>query len=168
MDDSFQDLEAELKRLRPRTPSAGLLSRLERELAGPDAATDTRPSRERRSTPVGTLRWVVWPAAAALVVLGGIAVVYRSPADATRSPAPFAQVAASEDPAGASFKPVGATKFLYETLDEGPVMLSDGLPARRVCNRYVDTYTWRNPRTRASVQWIVPRAEVRVVPVEAF
>jgi hypothetical protein len=30
----------------------------------------------------------------------------------------------------------------------------------------VDTITWKNPRTNASVRWTVPREEVRVVPVK--
>lgn len=168
MDDPLQDLEAELRQLRPRTLSAGLLARVEEELAGPEAARAAHPVRQWQFPPAGAPRWLGWPVAAALVAVCGIAIVYWWPAVASRSPAPSAQVSASAKPASAFFKPVAATQFLYESLDEGPVMLSDGLPARRVCNRYVDTYTWRNPRTRASVQWIVPRAEVRVVPVDAL
>ena len=103
-----------------------------------------------------------------MLAFGGIMAVYLGRTGVPRSTAPVVRAPAFTEPAVAAFKPVGATKFLYESLDAGMVLLSDGLPARRVCNRYVDTYTWRNPRTRASVQWIVPRAEVRVVPVDAF
>jgi hypothetical protein len=28
----------------------------------------------------------------------------------------------------------------------------------------VDTYTWKNPRTNASIKWTVPRDEIRVIP----
>jgi hypothetical protein len=46
MDEPFQDLEAELKQLCPRAPSAGLLARLENELTGPDTvACAARPPR---------------------------------------------------------------------------------------------------------------------------
>lgn len=166
MDDPFQDFEAELRKLHPRRPSAGLLARLERELTGPEAAA--RPPRRGRFPPAGAPRWFVWPAAAALLAFGGIVTVHRWTVGASRLAPPGSEVSAPAEPAVAAFKPVGATKFLYASLDEGPALLSDGLPARRVCNRYVDTYTWRNPRTRASVQWIVPRAEVRLVPVDAF
>ena len=168
MDDAFQDLEAELRQLRPRTLSAGLLARVEEELTGPEATKAAHPVRRWQFPPAGAPRWLVWPTATALVALGGIAIVIWWPAVASKLPAPSTQVSPPAEPALAFFKPVAATKFLYESLDEGPVTLSDGLPARRVCDRYVDTYTWRNSRTRASVQWIVPRAEVRVVPVDAF
>jgi hypothetical protein len=168
MDDPLQDLEAELRQLCPRTLSAGLLARVEEELTGPEAAREADPVRRWQFPPAGAPRWLLWPVATSLVAVCGIAVAYWWPAVASRSPAPSAQVSAPTEPASASFKPVAATQFLYESLDEGPVMLSSGLPARRVCNRYVDTYTWRNPRTRASVQWIIPRAEVRVVPVDAL
>ena len=45
------------------------------------------------------------------------------------------------------------------------VTLADGTPARRERIQFVDTITWRNPRTNASLTWTVPREEVRVVPV---
>ena len=168
MDDPVQDLEAELRQLRPRMPSAGLLAGLERELASPAAAGAARPPHHWAS-PLAGARWgLVWPVAAALLAFGGLAVVFRGPAGASKPAAPMAGAAGATEVATAPFKAVSATKFLYASLDEGPVMLSDGLPVRRVCNRYLDTYTWRNPLTRASVQWIVPRAEVRVVPVDAF
>jgi hypothetical protein len=169
MDDPFHDFESELRKLHPRKPSVGLLVRLERELTGPDtAAGPARPPRRWQFPPTGAPRWLVWPAVAALLTFGGIVIVHREPVGASRLTPPVSEVSAPMELSMAVFKPVGATKFLYASLDEGPALLSDGLPARRVCNRYVDKYTWRNPRTRASVQWIVPREEVRLVPVEAF
>ena len=169
MDDPLQDLEAELRLLRPRTLSAGLLARVEEELTGLEAARAAHTVRRWQFPLAGAPRWLIWPVATALVAVCGIAIAYWWwPAIPSRSPALSAQVSAPAEPASAFFKPVAATQFLYESLDEGPVILSDGVPARRVCDRYVDTYTWRNPRTRASVQWIVPRAEVRVVPVDAL
>jgi hypothetical protein len=54
---------------------------------------------------------------------------------------------------------------LYAAEDEGIVTLDDGRPARRERLHYVDTVTWRNPRTNASLTWSVPREEVRIVPV---
>jgi hypothetical protein len=30
---------------------------------------------------------------------------------------------------------------------------------------HVDTITWRDPRSAASIQWSVPREELRIVPV---
>lgn len=62
------------------------------------------------------------------------------------------------------YRPVKAANLLYDLKDEGPVFLEDSTPARRVRARYVDTYTWRNPATNASLKWSVPREEVRVMP----
>jgi hypothetical protein len=60
---------------------------------------------------------------------------------------------------------VAAENVLISARDEGVITLADGTPARRERLQYVDTITWRNPRTRASIVWSVPREEVRVVPV---
>jgi hypothetical protein len=59
---------------------------------------------------------------------------------------------------------VKAANVLYDLQDEGPVLLEDNTPARRIRARYVDTYTWKNPATKASLKWSVPRDEVRVLP----
>ena len=48
------------------------------------------------------------------------------------------------------------------------VTLDDGTTAHRVFQCYLDTYTWRNPRTNASLRWTVPRDELRVIPVRAY
>jgi hypothetical protein len=45
------------------------------------------------------------------------------------------------------------------------VTLDDGTPARRARLKFVDSVTWRDPRSNASLTWTVPREEVRVMPV---
>ena len=151
MDDELQQLEAELKRLRPAAPARGLLARLERDLT---------PAPARRVTPL----WWLWagalPVAAALALL----VAFNLRRDQPGEPAGAApvEVAASLPPA---FKPVAAENLLYAASDEGLVKLDDGTAARRERLSFVDTITWKNPRTNASVRWSVPREEVRVVPV---
>ncbi len=62
------------------------------------------------------------------------------------------------------YRPVKAANLLYDLTDEGPVVLDDSTHARRVRARYVDTYTWKNPATNASLKWSIPREEVRVMP----
>jgi hypothetical protein len=64
------------------------------------------------------------------------------------------------------FKPVAAENVLYAASDEGPVTLDDGTSARRERLSYIDTITWKNSRTNASVRWTVLREEIRVVPVK--
>lgn len=157
MDDELQNLEAELKRLRPRAPSAGLQARLAGELA------------PRRRAP---WTWAALPLAAGLAVM--LAVKFRptpvAPAEAPAEVAAIAPAATSIETAAQSagsdrYKPVAAEKLIYDSRDDGIITLANGSQARRVRNSYVDTITWRNPQTNASLRWSVPRSEVRVVPV---
>ena len=62
------------------------------------------------------------------------------------------------------YQPVTAANVLYDLKDEGEVLIDGAAPSRQVRARYVDTYTWKNPRNNASIKWTVPRDEVRVVP----
>ena len=45
-----------------------------------------------------------------------------------------------------------------------PIYSGGETSARQVRARYVDTYTWKNPRKNASLKWTVPRDEDLVVP----
>jgi hypothetical protein len=166
MDDELQQLENELKRLRPAAPTRDFLARIERELSAPAA-----PVPVRRPAP---LRWL-WagalPAAAALAVVimlaarnrpqSTVPTTHSDPVVTAKPPPTSLSV---ESPA--AFKPVAAENVLYAAQDEGLVTLDDGTPARRERLNYVDTIVWKNPRTNASVRWTVPREEVRVVPVK--
>jgi hypothetical protein len=78
------------------------------------------------------------------------------------APSTSAPVTATPTPA---YKPVSAENLLYAQSDEGLVTLADGTTARRYRSSYVDTITWKDPRTQASLRWSVPRTEERVVPV---
>jgi hypothetical protein len=188
MDDtSLQDLENELKALRPRRPSVLLRARVEHELSQPSAGIATPAAIEAKPATAGaprytsatTLRswkWFSWQmAAAASVALAVSLAVWRWQTDEiSQSPgpelAPQSVVTAPSAPAAPalaardSYRPVKAANVLYDLQDEGPVLLEDNTPARRVRARYVDTYTWKNPSTNASLKWSVPRDEVRVMP----
>lgn len=151
MDDDLQTIEAELKRLRPAVPRPALACRIEADLQRPRPAAWTTP-----------WRWgLLLPAAAALAVL--LAKPWRiAPAGDRASEAAVPAVTGAD---AAVLKPVAVENLLYSAQDEGIVTLGDGTPARQERLRYVDTITWRNPRTNASLKWTVPREEVRVVPV---
>jgi hypothetical protein len=205
MDESLQDLENELKALRPRRPSVLLRARVEHELSAdapaapvPAPTAAERPAATtvpaRRYTTATTLRswkWVSWQVAAAaavaLTVSLGVWRYQSRPASPSANPvrdlaaAPKEQRGPAETvsprvapPAGDrlfastsprdAYRPVKAANVLYDLQDEGPVLLEDHTPARRVRARYVDTYTWKNPATNASLKWSVPRDEVRVLP----
>jgi hypothetical protein len=177
MDESLQELENELKRLQPRRTSEELRSRLERELGAPAAA---RP-RYAAATTLTSWKWFSWQMAAAAAVALTVSLgVWRwQQRTADRAVAPDAMVKSepvapkatvpetaivSTAPATDSYRPVGAANVLYDLKEDGTVYLNDNTPAQRVRYRYVDTYTWKNPATHASVKWSVPRDEVRVIP----
>jgi hypothetical protein len=147
MDDDLQQLEAELKRLRLRAPSPALQARI---------AANLGPKRR------AYWAWVALPLAAALALFF---TPWFQPAPV---PAPTEEAGRLEPALTAAeeeYRPVAAENLLYASEDEGVITLENGATARRVRNSYVDTFTWRNPRTKASLRWSVPRDEVRVVPV---
>lgn len=161
MDDELRQLEAELERLQPAQPSRALVQRIETSLA-------VAPAPARRT--MGRRGWifaVALPAAAALALM--LTLFSRSrnfaptavPIAVSSSKAAPVAAVSSEAP----LKPVAAEKVLVSADDEGLVTLGDGTQARRERLRYVDTITWRNPRTNASLTWSVPREEVRVIPI---
>jgi len=164
MDETLQELENELKRLTPRRPSAGLMQALEREL-GPVAAGEPA-ARYSSATSLRSWKWATWSLAgvAAAIALAMILQFHRQPAN---SPA---AVAATQPPATKPkelpinrYQPVQASSVLYDLKEDGTTYLPDRTEGRQVRYRYVDTYTWKNPATNASLRWSVPRDEVRVV-----
>ena len=152
MDKDLHDFESELSRLQPITPSRALAARIERELTA-TAATRKSPAA------VHWVWFVAIPAAAAIAIM----------LSRVGPPLPARVRATIDAPVAANssetFKPVAAENVLYSARDEGVVVLDDGTPARRERLQYVDTITWKNPRTNASLRWTVPREEVRVVPI---
>ena len=148
MDDELQNLEAELKTLRPAPPSVALVGQIEHELS----------AVVKRRAPLAWFWGAALPAAAALALMA--ASIMRRDLS-RRSVAPLTGTAAAQE----VLKPVAAENVLYSVRDEGVVTLDDGTPARRERLSYVDTITWKNPHTHASLTWTVPREEVRVLPV---
>jgi hypothetical protein len=171
MDESLQELENELKRLTPRSPSSALLVALGRELGPARAAAPAR--RDSTATSLGSWKWATWPlaGAAALIALGLLVRSNRPLPAAPAEPAPAANVAAAttavetvQPMVGANrYEPVRASSVLYDLQEGAPTKLPDRTEGREVRYRYVDTYTWKNPATNASVRWSVPRDEVRLV-----
>lgn len=157
MDNSLEELESELKTLQPRRAAASWLNQINRELAA-ELPAAARP-RYASATNLNSGKWLGWrtaglAAALALVALAGF-VSFRSSPPVAPPPALAAAPA---------YQPVAATNVLYDFKDEGVVQLDRDTPARQVRARYVDTYTWKNPRNNASLKWTVPRDEIRVVP----
>ena len=150
MDNELQDLEAELKRLRPLAPSRAVAEAIARQLAA-------APRRQAWA-------WTALPLAA---MIAGFILLQERPAALVPAVAATPMPAQTPAPAAAipTYKPVSAENLLYAQSDEGIVTLADGTTARRTRSSYVDTITWKNPRTQASLKWSVPRTEERVTPV---
>jgi hypothetical protein len=154
MDNDLNELEAELKRLQPARVPDRLVARIGRELA-------TSQPAQARGARVSWIWWSGLPAAAAVALL--FTHFFSTPA-ATPGPAAIG-MKASMPAASAALKPVAAENLLLSARDEGLVTLDDGTTARRERLEFVDTVTWKNPATNASLTWQVPREEVRFVPV---
>jgi hypothetical protein len=161
MDESLQELENELKRLRPPPLPAALVQRIERELGSVPA-----PRRYTTATSLRTWKWAGWSLAGAAAVAMGFVAVSISRPPATKSVEPATPIVAATPravPVANRYEPVRASSVLYEMKDDGVAYLPDKTPGRQVRYRYVDTYTWKNPATKASLKWSVPRDEVRLV-----
>lgn len=176
MDESLQELEKELVALRPRAASRELIERIGRDL--PPAAAGGR-SAFATATSLTSWKWAGWrlAAAAAVVALVGFGVsrmvLPRATAPAEVAPAPLAEARPAALPVAPApgidadvYRPVKASTVLYDLQDEGPAVGADRQPGRQARFRYVDTVTWTNPRSRASLRMSVPRDEVRVLPAK--
>ena len=166
MDESLQELENELKTLQPRRASDRWLAEVNRELAAELPAT-ARP-RYATASNLNSWKWLGWRTAglaAALALVATIGVLSSRRAEpASTAPAIIAVPAPATPVNVAAYQPVTATNVLYDLKDEGAVKVEGDASARQVRARYVDTYTWKNPRNNSSIKWTVPRDEVRVVP----
>lgn len=168
MDETLQELENELKRLTPRRPSAALIKALEGELGLPVASASAR--RDNAAAGVRPWKWASWSlAAAAVIAFVALFQFARQPAAPSAQPAVEVAVAPTVKPVrsdttpGNRYEPVQATTVLYDLKEDGTAVLADRTEGRQVRYRYVDTYTWKNPTTNASLRWSVPRDEVRVI-----
>ena len=163
----FSELEAELKKLRPRAASPDLTARVEvglAEVAGRGTATAGVLPKRRSFRP----NWIALGfglAAAAIFLLLARVNVHRPSSKAaglamiTPAPAPTVQI-------DSSFVPSALTQVVYERRDEG-LHFTEGAdqPVRRVRSRKRETMQWNNAQTGASLRVSYPTEEVTLVPV---
>ena len=160
----FSELEDQLRKLRPATPSSELFTRIERDLAKPEISTSTAGVLPRpRRLHFNWLSLGLGLAAATALILFAF-VRLQQPTTTTRpkvasvSPAPVMPIN--------SLLPSGVTQVVYHTRDEGLHYPNNSAePMRRVRSQARDTIRWRNPKTGATLRISYPREEVSLTPI---
>jgi hypothetical protein len=152
MPDEFFDLELELGRLRPRDLSSRTHEAIAAALTHSEESD--RAFSSQRGKVIAFQRWLGW-SCAALFVFGMLLFSLGNPPPATAA-------------TPGQLIPTGAANQILNTSDEGLVQLDDGTTARRYRIRSIDTITWKDPASKASLQWNLPREDVRIVPVQAY
>jgi hypothetical protein len=165
----FNELEADLKKLRPRPVSPDLSARIEvslveTEAAGRGVATAGVLPKQRRFRPNWFALGLGLAAAATFLILARVNVdrPSKSTGLAMLTPAPITPAAKEVN----SFVPSAMTQVVYETKDEG-LHFADGNdePMRRLRSRKRETVQWKNPQTGASLRVSYPKEEVTLVPI---
>jgi len=165
----FSELEAELKKLRPRSVSPELqatieVSLAETEAAGRGVATAGVLPKQRRFRPNWFALGLGLAAAATFLILARVNVdrPSKSTGLALLTPAPITPAAKEVN----SFVPSAMTQVVYDVKDEG-LHYADGNdePMRRLRSRKRETVQWKNPQTGASLRVSYPTEEVTLVPI---
>ena len=164
----FSELEAELKKLRPRPVSPDLSARIEvslaQEAAGRGVATAGVLPKQRKFRPNWFALGLGLAAAATFLILARVNVdrPSKSTGLALLTPAPITPAAKAVD----SFVPAAMTQVVYDTKDEG-LHFAEGKdePMRRLRSRKRETVQWKNPQTGASLRVTYPTEEVTLVPI---
>jgi hypothetical protein len=165
----FSELEAELKKLRPRAVSPELRARIEVSLAemeatGRGTATAGLLPKQRRFRPNWFALGLGLAAAATFLVLARVNVdrPSKSTGLALLTPAPITPAAKAVD----SFVPSAMTQVVYDVKDEGLHYAGgNDEPMRRLRSRKRETVQWKNPQTGASLRVSYPTEEVTLVPI---
>ena len=154
----FSELEADLRKLRPRAGTEDFLARLEQALVEtPTAGVLPRPQSRRNG-------W--WSFALGLTGVAALLVLGLTFFDQRAVLAPsVAQNAPVKAPAG--FQPAGLSQVVYSGRDEGlvfPPNDSDA-PRRRLRYETRETMRWSNAQTGATVRVSYPVEQVVLTPV---
>lgn len=170
MNDELEDMEASLRSLSPRRPSSRVWEAIQPRLSEP---VHTAASGEETFTS-GPSPWRLWfpPVGLAAACLALLLLWPRNDEIQGHRLSNDERVSRAEATARTEapprLMPVAAEAILCSSEDEGIVSLSNGRTARKLRREYLDIYTWRDPKTNASLRWVMPREEVRVIPVSAY
>jgi hypothetical protein len=175
----LSEIENELRKLRPASPSPILFERVEEAMAEHCRASvpDARSGWWRfTETPY---KWGLGLAAAAVLALfaavsmerqheRGEKIAQVSPAPETRPVLPTSrhESGIARSTFSNEFVPAGATRLVYNTRNEGlQFARGSAQPLRRFRYQTHETWQWRNPTTGASLRVSYPSEEVVLIPV---
>jgi hypothetical protein len=164
-----EELESELKKLRPVRSSAELMSRVASALA--DGGESTAKVIRPQPRPSGSDFRVNWlglglglAAAAAFLIL---ARVDFRPTDKTKQTIALATPSIQQKAAALpNYQATGLTQVVYSKRDEGLVFPPGALePSRRVRTAKRETLQWRDRQSGAQLAVSYPTEEVTLTPV---
>jgi len=173
MNDSFQEIEAELKRLRPAMPRREVEERVGRELSLPanGRVTQQLPAA-RRTQPRWSLGLLgVGLAGAACIVLCVLLWPKRvEPIQASNAASGAVSVPQARTPEGVrprrgAFQQVRTANYLLSAQEEGIVYASATVPMRRIRYQFLDTAQWKGGDDHTVVEVIVPKEGTVLVPL---
>lgn len=165
MNDPNELFAQELRAAQPVAPAPAMKSAIARALAEESArAAGARGPR--------LSLWLSWTVAG-IAACAAVAFAMRPPAQPERRGAPPAQfsspVREAPTTAGSNrFRAVSSADYLCGARDEGIVVLDDGVAARKLRLRYVDTVRLRATGGPEAVDVSYPREEIRFVPITAY
>ncbi|MBV9008447.1 MAG: hypothetical protein JO354_04665 [Verrucomicrobia bacterium] len=160
----MNDIENELRKLRPTRPSNGLPIRIGMALADAGKLRDDVITPHRfRVNWVGLGLGVA--AAAAFLIVARLDV---HPPAATRHPVASNSTAPPRDRASevSSYQAIGLTQVVYSKRNEGLLFPpGSATPVRRLRTTRHETMRWEDPHTGARLQVSYPAEEVTLIPV---
>lgn len=161
----FTEIEDQLKKLRPVSPSEQLATRIERALSETTPTTAAGVIVHPRRIRFDWLSLGVGLAAAALLMIFARVNFEQPKKDTGRiGSARSSSIPAESRPS--AFVPEGLTRVVYNTRDEGLHFPSGSeAPVRRLRSRARETLQWRNPNTGASLRVSYPSEEVSLIPI---
>ncbi len=172
----FSELEKDLRKLRPASPSPVLFERVEHALSSCRASvSDAKWKFWRRFTETPYNMWSLGFGLAAAAVLILFAVVTMERRHERQETLAQTSAATAERPvphgtmqsmAAGRFVSTGGTNLVYNARDEG-LHFADGSerPVRRLRYQTQQTWRWRNPETGASLRVSYPSEEIVLIPV---
>lgn len=179
LDEALQLLEEELRAMTPSAPSDGLRTRVLHALQSAQGSRESQQPLEHAAPlkPPGRA-WFGWVpvAAAASVALMAVVLFPSNPGNSPelvnnnpQNPTAAKQTAPVTPLRGADFAPAGwqptGTDSRLEDVAYDGLRQKEQTTYRQVRTRYMERRTFRNPKDGTTVEVMVPREHIRLLPV---